>query len=108
MNSQEYDRIVQELQAHGHRLFSVTFVRRTDSRDGVHKAGDLRHMVCRLHVNKDVKGNDPNRKERDRNNNLITVFEMNGLKSGYKCIPLDAIIQISPAPLVQEPSWETS
>jgi hypothetical protein len=101
MTSNEYHQIVERFNAHGHRIFTVTFHRRTDSRDGKQKAGDLRHMVCRLHVQQ-AKGVDSNRKERDRDNNLITVFEMAGTKSGYKCIPVDAIVDISPAPLVEE------
>ena len=94
MDLQEYYRMVELLRSKGHEIFSITFRRRTDSKDGLHKAGDVRVMTCRLHVNKGVKGVDPNRRERDKANSLITVYEM-GKSAGYKCVPVDSIIAVS-------------
>lgn len=95
MDLQEYYRMIDLLRFKGHEIFSITFRRRTDQRDGLHKAGELRSMTCRLHVKKNVKGTDPNRGQRDRENSLITVYEMAEDRSGYKSIPVDSIIAVS-------------
>lgn len=71
------------------RLFTVTFVRRTDSKDGSAKAGDLRTMRARLGMKRNLKGKglrfDPAAKQ------LVTAWEAG---NGYRHIPLDSIVSL--------------
>jgi hypothetical protein len=98
MEMDEYERILGEIERNGNQIFSVTFARRNDKvEDGkiVARAGDRRTMRCRLHVKKDVQGVQHDRKGRDRSNRIVTVYEMAGERSGFKCIPVDGIIEVS-------------
>lgn len=86
----------------GGRIFTITFRRRNDKRvDGmlVARAGDLRTMVCRLHVHKGVKGLRPDRPEEDSRVMCVTVYEMAGKRSGFKRVPLDGITAINGRPI---------
>lgn len=71
----------------GGKIFYVRFVKRT--------TGEIREMTCRLHVQKGVKGVVPPeaRKREDLQNDVMTVYEM-GVDSGFKRIPLDAVIEV--------------
>jgi len=83
-------RAIREFSTRG-RVFSVVFQKRTD--------GQIRHMVCRLHVTKYVKGTGGRlRPQEDSQHGCLTVFEMAGEDSHYKRIPLDQIISITGAP----------
>lgn len=68
--------------AAGGTIFSVQFIKRT--------TGEVRDMVCRLGVAKDLTGEglkfDPVAKK------LLTVWDVQ--KKGYRSIPLDAIQKI--------------
>lgn len=61
----------------GSTIFRVTFIKRS--------TGELRTMVCRLGVSRDVNGKglayDP------KAHKLLTVFDVQ--KDGYRCIPLE-------------------
>ncbi len=100
MPSQEkdYDKFINDLAKYGNRIFSIMF-RRENAKivDGVviAPAGQVRTMRCRLCVKKDVKGVQPQRREQDRQNGVITVYEMSGWDSGFKCIKISNIIAMS-------------
>lgn len=95
------EQIRKDLLKNGSKMFTVWFRRRTDKTgptgEIIARAGDIRKMVCRLHVRKGVKGVVPYdiSLQRDLNNNLLRVFEMAGDDSGYKCIPLDSVVKYS-------------
>lgn len=89
MEYHEMMKRIEEIRAHGNHIFRVRFIKRSTK--------EIRVMTCRLHVKKGVKGVQPNRRERDLNNRLMTVYEMAGDKSGFKCIPIEGILDISPA-----------
>jgi len=63
-------------------IFSVDFIKRT--------TGEERHMVCRLGVKSHLKGGK--KAFDDQEKNLLTVYDVQ--KSGYRSIPLDAIIRV--------------
>ena len=86
--------LLKHIAAFGNEIFSVTFRKRS--------TGEIRKMVCRRHVTKGVKGTSPGRWRDDWDNDCVTVFEMAGEKSGYKRIPMEGIIEISPAPMPTE------
>lgn len=75
----------------GGSFFGCSFIRRTDSADGSQKAGDERHMVCRLGVHKHLRGGqlafDPIEK------NLLIVFDSQ--KGGYRSLPIDSITSVT-------------
>lgn len=100
------DQILAKLAAHGNKIFSIKFRRRRDKVVNgavIARAGDVREMRCRLHVVKGVKGVQPHRSSQDRQSRVITVFEMGGLEgSGFKCIPLDGIVEINGESVEQE------
>ena len=75
----------------GTSIFQVVFWKRS--------TGERRVMNCRLGVSKGVTGQQPWRKEQDWANKLITVYEMAGADSGFKCIPLDGLISIGKEPV---------
>lgn len=94
------DKIRRLMMQHGNKIFKVTFARRNDKViDGqiVAKAGELRTMVCRLHVKRGVKGTT-DRKSEDRQHDCMTVFEMAGDESGFKRVPLDSVVDMTLAP----------
>lgn len=99
MTAKQYDKIRRMLdRIAGDKIFSVVFRRRNDKKEGgvvVARAGEERTMRCRLHAAVDVRGVQPDRKDRDRQARVITVYEMAGEASGYKCIPADAIVSIN-------------
>lgn len=64
------------------RIFSVTFTKRT--------TGEIRHMVCRLGVQKHLKGGE--KAFDDAEKGLLTVFDTQ--KSGYRSIACESISQI--------------
>lgn len=91
------------------KFFKVSFKRKRDKRINgkiIHKAGDVREMVCRCGVSKFAKGVSTN-KYSDAKNNLVTVFDIqtyNYLKkslgaqkagqASYRRIPLNNVIDI--------------
>jgi hypothetical protein len=89
--------VLHHMRSKGSKIFSVVFKRRTEKRDTdghIVPKGAERHMLCRLHVRKGVKGVEPNRWENDAAINCVTVYEMRGKESGFKRIPLDSVIAI--------------
>jgi len=64
----------------GNQIFAVTFTKRSD--------GEKRKMACRLHVHKPTYAGKPsrgkNRKEIDRDNKQITVFDVNKINYNKK------------------------
>lgn len=99
MEISQYLQRLEEIEAHGNKLFSIEFVRRNDKKVKgvvVEPAGTVRRMICRLGVTKGVQGVQQGREQRDINNRLVTVYEMAGDSSGFKCIPVDGIVSMSP------------
>jgi hypothetical protein len=94
MTKREYDERLRYLRQAGTEIFTVVFRRRTDSRDGTAKAGDLRTMQCRFGVSKGVIGAEPDRTQKDHDLGLATVFEMAGPRSGFRRVPLDAVVEV--------------
>lgn len=80
------------------RIFEVVFVRRTDSRDGTAKAGDIRILRGRLGAKQArdpvkglVKVNGKGMSYDAKAYDLLTVREANG---GFRSVPLDAVIEL--------------
>ncbi len=72
------------------RFFSVLFVKRGD--------GELREMICRTGVKKNLKGGEAPYDFSEKK--LIPVYDTQAEKkkpgdSGYRCIPIEGIRQIS-------------
>lgn len=67
----------------GSTIFHVKFVKRTN--------GEIRDMVCRLGVAKDLTGEGMKYDPIDKG--LLTVYDMQ--KRAYRSVPLDSIINIS-------------
>lgn len=72
------------------KIFSVTFTKRT--------TGEVRHMVCRLGVQKHLKGGE--KKFDDAEKGLLTVFDIQ--KSGYRSIACESVSQIK----IEGEVWE--
>ena len=82
------DRIRTAINSTNGRIFTVTFRKRSD--------GTLRTMNARLGVKSHLNPAatpDPNRPTRDKQHDLVTVFDVQS--EGYSCIPLDSIHQIT-------------
>lgn len=71
----------------GGQIFSVTFEK---------KDGTIRDMVCRLNVQKDLKGTRPEANEKRIEtlvkNGMVTVWDM--VKNGYRVVNLSKIMKI--------------
>lgn len=69
------------------RIFTCTFKKRTD--------GTIRRMTCRTGVvsRNTSKTTDPDRPQRDLDNGLLTVFDVQA--DGYRCIPLANVTEIT-------------
>lgn len=77
-------RVTEFLEHLGGTIFRATFIK---------KDGSLRTMPCRLHVTKGVKGNGRN-PAADFNNPYVTVFAMEGKKSGFRSLNLSTLMEI--------------
>lgn len=100
MTDSQMMKMLTDFYAHGNEFFKVKFRRRNDkivAGKVIAPAGSVREMVCRLHVSKGVKGEQPpeKRREEDFRNRVLTVFEQ-GSSGGFKRIPLDDVIEYSP------------
>jgi hypothetical protein len=62
----------------GNQFFSVTFERRTTSRNGSAQAGEMRTMLCRCGMSKYKKGvrSDAETDARDYRHGILTVWSM--------------------------------
>lgn len=72
------DEIFNILRMHN-QFFYVEFKRRTNSKDGSAKAGDIRKMLCKTNMNKFKKGaiSVAQRDEEDFKNGVLTVWSVN-------------------------------
>lgn len=84
---------------HVNEFFSVTFIRRTDSRDGLRPAGTLTQLTARFNVTSHLKGGTLPYREEDYN--LIIAYKVNTSnpcapidKRGYRAIPWDSITNL--------------
>jgi hypothetical protein len=79
-------------QANDGKLFTVTFVKKTDN--------SLRTMTCRRGVSKGVKGVAVDRAGEDARNNVLTVFDMQKIEEGkdekgaFRRINLEALVSL--------------
>jgi hypothetical protein len=82
---------------HFNQIFTVSFVRRTTSKDGLRKAGDVETMQARFGVRKHLKGGflgyNPVEKE------VIILYKVGTTaegaeKTGYRAIPTDSIVSV--------------
>ena len=55
----------------------------------IKKSGQFRKMNCRLGVSKGVKGIQTNRRERDIDNNLLTVYDVQA--EAFRCVTLNTV-----------------
>ncbi len=74
------------LRDEGKKFFSVEFERRTNSRDGLRHAGDIRTMLCRTGMSKYKKGliADATRDEHDFRHGILTVWSMDAYTANLR------------------------
>lgn len=82
------DRLRDLISRTGGRAFGLVFRKRSTKQ--------LRRMTCRLGVTSHLDPSatpDPGRPDRDLKHDLVTVFDL--ASNGYRCVPLDAVTEIT-------------